>query len=69
MKEEEKKENEEWIDELSRSPAKVVWGKESRNRTRREANECGRDQWNVKNQIALQTVDQVRHDDAADSTE
>ena len=57
------------MDELGRSPAKVVWGKESRKRTRREANECGRDQWNVKNQIALQTVDQVRHDDAADSTE
>ena len=43
---------------LGRSPAKVVWGKESRKRTRREANECGRDQWNVKIQIALRP-DQV----------
>ena len=55
------------MDELGRSPAKVVWGKESRKRTRREANECGRDQWNVRNQIALQIVS--RHDVAADSTE
>ena len=46
------------MDELGRSPAKVVWGKESRKRTRREANECGRDQWNVKIQIALRP-DQV----------